>query len=86
MLQPDLIQRITRIVLVSYDFSYTFEELVGRRIHAPVTIFKAQQDNYSFIENVSDFSVEPPRTIHLEADHYQVLKAQGVAELQTHLI
>ncbi|WP_428460382.1 thioesterase domain-containing protein [Photobacterium makurazakiensis] len=85
MLQEDLIRRITRIVQVSYNFSYTFEELVGRKVNAPVTIFKAQQDNYSFIENASAFSKAPPKLVNLEADHYQVLKGQGVAELEVHI-
>jgi thioesterase domain-containing protein/acyl carrier protein len=85
VLQEDLIRRITRIVQVSYNFSYTFEELVGRKINTPVTIFKAQQDNYSFIESVPAFSKVPPKIVNLQADHYQVLKEQGVAELKAHI-
>ena len=85
VLQEDLIRRITRIVQVSYNFSYTFEELVGRKINTPVTIFKAQQDNYSFIEGAPAFSKVPPKIVNLQADHYQVLKEQGVAELKAHI-
>lgn len=85
VLQEDLIRRITRIVQVSYNFSYTFEELAGRKINTPVTIFKAQQDNYSFIESAPAFSKVPPKIVNLQADHYQVLKEQGVAELKAHI-
>jgi hypothetical protein len=46
-----------------------------------VTIFKARGDDYSFLEDSSGFSAEPPRVVHLTGDHYEVLKEHGVAEL-----
>lgn len=85
LLLGDVIRRIIRIVQVCYNFSYTAEELVGRCINAQVTIFNAQQDNGSFIESAPVFSRVSPKIVDLKADHYQVLKEQGIAELSTHI-
>ncbi|MFF2045152.1 amino acid adenylation domain-containing protein [Kitasatospora sp. NPDC058170] len=83
-LLPDLdegtIRRITRIVAETYEFEYTFRELAERRLDAPVTVFKAAGDDYSFIEGRSGYSAAPA-TVRLEGDHYGVLREPGVAEL-----
>ncbi|MBU2706125.1 amino acid adenylation domain-containing protein [Zooshikella marina] len=79
-LEPDLIKRITQIVRLTYDFKYTFHELNERKIKAPLTIFKAKGDDYSFIENSSGYSSNPPVIANLNADHYAILKEP---ELQT---
>ncbi|WP_038902932.1 amino acid adenylation domain-containing protein [Dickeya zeae] len=78
-----LVRRITRIVSQTFEFSYTFSELQQRQLKAPVTIIKAQGDDYSFIENEdhSGFSALPPTVMELMADHYSMLKAAGIAEL-----
>ncbi|MFC3453934.1 non-ribosomal peptide synthetase family protein [Amycolatopsis speibonae] len=78
-----LIRRIVRIVEETYEFDYTFRELARRRIAARVTLFKADGDDYSFVENSSGYSATPPEVVTLEGDHYSVLKEQGVAELVT---
>ncbi len=75
------IRRITRIVAETYEFEYTFSELRERHIDAPVTIFKARGDDYSFLENSSGYSARLPRVIDLDGDHYSVLKKRGVEEL-----
>jgi thioesterase domain-containing protein len=80
-LDRDLIRRITDIVRETYEFRYSFTELTQRRIAAPVTIFKAQGDDYSFLESSAGYSVTTPTVISLTADHYAVLKDPGVAEL-----
>lgn len=80
-LDPGVIRRITRIVAATYEFDYTFAELVERRLTAPVTLFKAAGDDYSFIEGRSGFSATPPTVVELAGDHYQVLREHGVAEL-----
>ena len=80
-LDEPLIRRIIRIVEETYEFEYTFHELAERRLKAPVTIFKASGDDYSFIEDRSGYSVLPPTVVDLAGDHYSVLKEQGVAEL-----
>jgi amino acid adenylation domain-containing protein len=82
-LDPDLIGRIVEIVHRTYQFEYTFAELVERRINAPVTIFKARGDDYSFIENTDGYSDEPPTVIELEADHYSLLKEPDIEELMS---
>jgi thioesterase domain-containing protein len=80
-LDPDLVRRITGIVRQTYEFRYSFQELAERRLRAPITIFKAQGDDYSFIENSHGYSETPPTVIHLEADHYGLLKEPGIDEL-----
>ncbi|MGW2489171.1 non-ribosomal peptide synthetase family protein [Streptomyces sp. NPDC001606] len=80
-LDEGTIRRITRIVAETYEFEYSFRELRERRIDAPVTIFKARGDDYSFLENSSGYSARPPRVIDLDGDHYSVLKQHGVDEL-----
>lgn len=80
-LGPELVRRITEIVRLTYSFSYTFGELLERRIEAPVRVFKAAGDDYSFIEGVHGWSARPPVTFSLHADHYGLLRAPGVREL-----
>jgi thioesterase domain-containing protein/acyl carrier protein len=80
-MDPDQVARIARIVYWTYNFNYTFHELAERTISAPITIFKAQGDDYSFIENSSGYSSRPPTVIDLEADHYSMLKDPDVDEL-----
>ncbi|MFE2377487.1 amino acid adenylation domain-containing protein [Streptomyces sp. NPDC059398] len=80
-LDPGVIRRITRIVAATYEFDYTFAELLERRLTAPVTVFKASGDDYSFIEGHSGYSATPPTVVELTGDHYQVLREKGVAEL-----
>ncbi|SLM65090.1 MULTISPECIES: amino acid adenylation domain-containing protein [Dickeya] len=76
-----LVQRISRVVAQTFEFTYTFSELQQRQLKAPVTILKAQGDDYSFIESHSGFSVQVPTVMDLRADHYSMLKAPGIAEL-----
>ncbi|MFP1891940.1 thioesterase domain-containing protein [Lonsdalea quercina] len=75
------IARITDIVGQTFEFTYSFHELNQRKIHAPVTVIKAQGDDYSFIESSECFSVSPPNIITLKADHYQLLKESHIDEL-----
>ncbi|WP_038902381.1 amino acid adenylation domain-containing protein [Dickeya dadantii] len=80
-LDDGLVRRITRIVAQTFEFTYTFSELQQRQLNAPVTIIKAQGDDYSFIENHGGFSAQPPTVLELMADHYSMLKAPGIDEL-----
>lgn len=80
-LDPELVGRIIKVVCQTYEFKYTFNELVERQISAPITIFKAKGDDYSFIENHHGYSKNPPTVFDLESDHYSVLKDQGIDEL-----
>ena len=80
-LNPDLVQRISRIVRQTYEFKYTFNELVARQLNAPITLFKARGDDYSFIENNGGYSAKAPTVIDLEANHYSMLKTSGLEEL-----
>lgn len=76
-----LVKRIIRIVTLTYDFRYNFEELRMRKINAPVTILKARGDDYSFIENAHGFSWLSPTVIQLTGDHYNILKEPYLNEL-----
>ncbi|MGW3226981.1 non-ribosomal peptide synthetase family protein [Kitasatospora sp. NPDC001095] len=80
-LDEELIRRITGIVGETYEFEYSFRELAERRLEAPVTLFKAAGDDYSFIEGRSGYSAAPPTVVDLAGDHYGVLREHGVAEL-----
>jgi len=80
-LDAHLIRRIVRIVQATYQFEYRFDELVERQLGAPVQVFKAAHDDYSFLDRHSGFSAAPPRVVELAGDHYAVLKDEGVAEL-----
>jgi amino acid adenylation domain-containing protein len=77
----DLVRRIVRIVHLTYYFRYEFHELEHRHVQAPITIFKAQGDDYSFIESHGGYSAEPPTVVELAADHYELLREPGVGEL-----
>ncbi|MFJ8431570.1 amino acid adenylation domain-containing protein [Kitasatospora sp. NPDC094019] len=79
-LDEELIRRVTRVVGETYEFEYTFRELAERRLAAPVTVFKATGDDYSFIEGSSGRSAAPAE-VRLAGDHYGVLREQGVDEL-----
>ncbi|WEH34869.1 amino acid adenylation domain-containing protein [Streptomyces sp. AM 4-1-1] len=80
-LDEGMVRRITRIVGATYEFDYSFDELVERRLDAPVTILKASGDDYSFIEEHSGYSATPPTVLDLKSDHYQVLRDHGITEL-----
>ncbi|GHE14616.1 amino acid adenylation domain-containing protein [Streptomyces alanosinicus] len=82
-LDEDTIRRITRIVAITYEFDYTFRELTERTVQAPITLFKAQGDDYSFVESHPAYSTLPPTVVHLKGDHYSVLKHPGLLELLT---
>lgn len=80
-LDIDLVGRIIDIVCQTYEFNYSFHELAQRQIRAPLTIFKAAGDDYSFIENSAAYSELAPSVVELEADHYSMLKLPGIEEL-----
>ncbi|MEU9145075.1 amino acid adenylation domain-containing protein [Streptomyces sp. NPDC048349] len=82
-LDAGLVRRIIRVVGTTFEFSYTFRELRERRISAPITIFKAQGDEYSFLDGSSGYSSAPPTVVELEADHYSLLRAPDIDELAT---
>ncbi|MFE2508266.1 amino acid adenylation domain-containing protein [Streptomyces naganishii] len=82
-LDVDLVLRIIQVVGTTFEFSYTFRELTERHINAPVTIFKAQGDDYSFLDGVSGYAHTPPAMVELRADHYSILKDPDVEELAT---
>ncbi|MEU7913289.1 amino acid adenylation domain-containing protein [Microbispora bryophytorum] len=80
-LDIDLVRRIMRVVGETFEFSYTFRELARRRIQAPITIFKARGDDYSFLENSGGYSATAPVVADLEADHYGLLREPEIDEL-----
>jgi len=80
-LDVELVRRIVEIVRLTYGFKYEFRELNERQIKAPITIFKARGDDYSFIEGSRAYFAAAPTVIQLDADHYGLLKETGVGEL-----
>lgn len=82
-LDIDLVFRIVCVVRTTFEFSYTFRELTERRITAPITIFKARGDDYSFLDGSSGYAAAPPAIADLDADHYALLRAPGIEKLAT---
>lgn len=80
-LDSDLVHRILRVVRTTFEFSYSFRELAERRIAAPITIFKARGDDYSFLDGSGGYSSATPAAVPLQADHYALLRPAGVDEL-----
>ncbi|MEO3977576.1 amino acid adenylation domain-containing protein [Streptomyces sp. CAU 1734] len=84
-IDEELTRRIIEVVRQTYEFEYSFRELAERNITAPVTIFKARGDDYSFIENSSGFSAADPTVIDLDADHYSLLRNPDIRQLVKHI-
>jgi len=80
-LRPETIERIANIVMQTYEFEYTFKELAARQLNAPICIFKAAGDDYSFIESAESFADREPEIVALSGNHYEVLSDQSVDEL-----
>ncbi|MFD4543328.1 amino acid adenylation domain-containing protein [Streptomyces bauhiniae] len=80
-LDGELVRRITAVVRRTYEFRYTFAELRSRRIHAPVTVVKAADDDYSFLDDSTGWSAAAPEIHELAVDHYGILREPGVDEL-----
>ncbi|MEU3688035.1 amino acid adenylation domain-containing protein [Streptomyces narbonensis] len=80
-LDPDLIRRIVAIVEETFEFTYTFKELTERQVTCPVTLFKAEGDDYSFLENTDGWATRPPTLVELDADHYSLLRLPDLREL-----
>ena len=80
-LDLDLVERIIKIVRLTYKSRYTFHELAERQINAPITIFKAEGDDYSFIESYNGYSKKVPMIVNLDVDHYSILKDPGIKRL-----
>lgn len=84
-LDPATIGRIVDIVIQTYEFEYSFNELSSRQLAAPIVIFKAAGDDYSFIESAENFADREPEIVALAADHYEVLREHGIGELANSL-
>jgi amino acid adenylation domain-containing protein len=80
-----LVKRIIKVVSLTYQFKYTFRELRDREIKAPIVIFKARGDDYSFLESETHFSLFQTRIVELNGDHYQILKEPYIDELISHI-
>ncbi|MFE0653686.1 amino acid adenylation domain-containing protein [Streptomyces sp. NPDC059534] len=80
-LDPDLVSRIVAVVEETFEFTYTFRELRERQVRCPVTLFKAQGDDYSFLEHATGWSTRPPTVVELDADHYSLLRQPDLREL-----
>lgn len=80
-LTVELVERLIDVVITSFDFKYSFEELEHRTVTAPITIVKAQGDDYSFLENLENSARWNPRIQQLDHDHYSVVRGAGVPDL-----
>ncbi|TQM85318.1 amino acid adenylation domain-containing protein [Saccharothrix saharensis] len=80
-LDEGTVRRIVTIVRLSYSFRYTFEEMLHRRVQAPITILKVRGDDYSFLEEAVDSLPRPPEVVELDFDHYSVLRSPDVEQL-----
>jgi len=80
-LERELVRRIVGVVRQTFLFEYAPHELAERSIAAPVTVFRADRDQKSFIDSGHPLSRTSPRISQLTADHYELLRAGGIAEL-----
>lgn len=80
-LDAETVQRITQIVRMTYSFRYTFDELLDKRVTAPMIILKARGDDYSFVEEALGALETQPEVVQLELGHYQVLNPAGAASV-----
>ena len=80
-LETGLVMRIIDIVTMTFEFTYSFNELKQRQLKAPIKIIKATGDDYSFIENNAVFSTIAPVIEHIEANHYTMLKTTHIDQL-----
>ena len=80
-LETGLVMRIIDIVTMTFEFSYSFNELKERKLNAPIKIIKAKGDDYSFIENNEAFSAIEPVIEQIEANHYTMLKRTHIDQL-----
>ncbi|MBZ9603129.1 amino acid adenylation domain-containing protein [Phyllobacterium chamaecytisi] len=75
-LSTELVARIVTVVKATFSFEYTFDELSQRAVRAPITLIKAQGDDYSFLETASS-SQGFSQVIELSHDHYSILRGDG---------
>ncbi|GAA3345355.1 hypothetical protein GCM10020358_52110 [Amorphoplanes nipponensis] len=75
------VSRITAVAAGRYRHTYTFAELTGRCVAAPVTVCRVHGDDYSFIDAGAGYSRRPPTVVTLDADHYSVLREPDVGLL-----
>ena len=80
-LETGLVMRIIDIVTMTFEFTYSFNELKQRQLKAPIKIIKATGDDYSFIENNGVFSTIEPVIEQIEANHYTMLKTTHIDQL-----
>jgi amino acid adenylation domain-containing protein len=83
-LGEELVRAVTGVVRQTYSSTYEFDELTGRRLDTPITLVKAADDNYSFIERIErqgGFSTRPPAVHQLRTGHYELLREPYAAEL-----
>lgn len=80
-LETGLVMRIIDIVTMTFEFTYSFNELKQRQLKAPIKIIKATGDDYSFIENNDAFSTIEPVIEQIEANHYSMLKTTHIDQL-----
>ncbi|MFI5973442.1 amino acid adenylation domain-containing protein [Streptomyces sp. NPDC051452] len=82
-LERELVRRIVGVVRRTFLFEYAPHELAERSVAAPITVFRAKGDQDSFIDSAHAVSRAPLRVSQLGADHYELLRTNGIAELVT---
>ena len=80
-LDAGLVTRIIDIVMMTFEFKYSFNELKQRQLNAPIKIIKATGDDYSFLENDDVFSTIEPEIKEIKANHYSMLKMSHIDQL-----
>ncbi|MFI1719491.1 amino acid adenylation domain-containing protein [Streptomyces sp. NPDC020489] len=84
-LDPAWVRRIVGVVRRTFLFEYDPRELAERNVTAPVAVFRATGDQESFIDSGEVLTAAPPAFHQLDADHYELLRANGIHELVTAL-
>ncbi|MER5200593.1 amino acid adenylation domain-containing protein [Streptomyces sp. NPDC002755] len=82
-LDRELVRRIVGVVRQTFLFEYAPHELAERSIAAPITVFRADGDQNSFVDSGHPLSSTSLGSSRLRADHYELLRTGGIAELVT---
>jgi len=82
-LERELVRRIVGVVRRTFLFEYAPDELAERSVQAPITVFRADGDQDSFLDSGHALSSTPLTIGRLKADHYELLRANGIDELVT---
>ncbi|PWB15055.1 hypothetical protein DCO44_06950, partial [Acinetobacter sp. AM] len=80
-LELSVIERITNLILKTYQFDYKFENISKGDIGFPIKIIKAKGDDYTFINTLHNAYRDNISMIDFDSDHYNILNQNNAKKL-----